>query len=44
MDITILGIDLAKSVFQLYGIDTNGVMVLQKNLRRGAVLDFLLKM
>ena len=44
MDITTLGIDLAKSVFQLHGIDTNGVVVLQKKLRRGAVLNFLSKL
>ena len=41
MTITTLGIDIAKSVFQLHGIDTNGVVVLQKKLRRGAVLTFL---
>ncbi len=29
MDITTLGIDLAKFVFQLHGIDTNGVVVAQ---------------
>ena len=44
MTITTLGIDLAKSVFQLHGIDTNGVAVLQKKLRRGAVLNFLSKL
>ena len=44
MDITTLGIDLAKSVFQLHGIDTNGVVVLQTKLRRGAVLNFLSKL
>ena len=44
MKITTLGIDLAKSVFQLHGIDTNGVVVLQKKLRRGAVLNFLSKL
>ena len=41
MEITTLGIDLAKSVFQLHGVDCNGAVVLQKKLRRGAVLDFL---
>jgi len=41
MDITTLGIDIAKSVFQLHGVDADGVVVLQKKLRRGAVLDFL---
>ena len=44
MYITTLGIDLAKSVFQLHGIDTNGVVVLQKKLPRGAVLNFLSKL
>ena len=41
MTITTLGIDLAKSVFQLHGVDEAGVVVLQKKLRRGAVLDVL---
>ena len=41
MQITTLGIDLAKSVFQLHGVDAAGTVVLQKKLRRGAVLDFL---
>ena len=44
MEITTLGIDLAKSVFQLHGVDQDGVVVLQKKLRRGAVLDFLGKL
>jgi transposase len=44
MDITTLGIDLAKSVFQLHGVDAQGVIVLQKKLRRGAVVKFLSKL
>ena len=44
MEITTLGIDLAKSVFQLHGVDADGAVVLQKKLRRGAVLDFLGKL
>lgn len=44
MEITALGIDLAKSVFQLHGVDANGTVVLQKKLRRNAVLDFLGKL
>tara|TARA_B110000483_G_scaffold165995_1_gene196437 strand:- start:155 stop:526 length:372 start_codon:yes stop_codon:yes gene_type:complete len=44
MDITTLGIDLAKSVFQLHGVDAQGVIVLQKKLRRGAVVKFLPKL
>ena len=41
MHITTLGIDLAKSVFQLHGAGADGAVVLQKKLRRSAVLDFL---
>jgi transposase len=41
MEIRSLGIDLAKSVFQLHGVDGEGAVVLRKKLRRGAVLDFL---
>ncbi len=44
MEITTLGIDLAKSVFQLHGVDGDGAVVLQKKLRRGAVLEFLGKL
>ena len=44
MIITTLGIDLAKSVFQLHGVDADGAIILQKKLRRGAVLDFLSKL
>ena len=44
MTITTLGIDIAKSVFQLHGIDADGGVVMQKKLRRGAVLDRLGKL
>ena len=44
MEITTLGIDLAKSVFQLHGVDAAGAVVLQKKLRRGAMLAFLGKL
>ncbi len=44
MAITTLGIDLAKSVFQLHGVDADGTAVLQKKLRRGGVLAFLAKL
>jgi len=44
MTITTLGIDIAKSVFQLHGVDADGAVVLQKKLRRGAVLGFLGKL
>jgi len=41
MNVTTIGIDLAKSVFQLHGVDAQGEVVFRKKLRRPAVLDFL---
>jgi len=41
MQITTLGVDLAKSVFQLHGIDESGKVVLRRKVRRGALLDVL---
>ena len=41
MEIRTLGIDLAKSVFQLHGVDAEGSVALRKKLRRAAFLDFL---
>lgn len=41
MKITILGIDLAKSVFQLIGLDEKGHEVLQKKLTRGKLAGTL---
>lgn len=41
MNVTTIGIDLAKSVFQLHGIDAAGKVIFRKKLRRSAVLDFL---
>ena len=37
---TTIGIDLAKRVFQVHGIDQEGEVVLRKQLRRGQVLKF----
>ena len=41
MNVTTIGIDLAKSVFQLHGIDDAGEVIFRKKLRRSGVLDFL---
>ena len=38
--ITTLGIDLAKSVFQLHGVDVEGRVVLRRQLRRSQMLEF----
>ncbi len=40
MDITTVGIDLAKSVFQVHGVDERGENVVQRRLRRNQVLVF----
>jgi transposase len=34
-EITTIGLDLAKHVFQVHGIDAEGTTVLRKRLRRG---------
>lgn len=44
MAIETLGIDLAKSVFQLHAVDTDGAVVMRKRLRRGALFGFLGKL
>ena len=38
-----IGVDLAKSVFQLHGVDHNGKSVLRRQLRRSQMLEFFQK-
>ena len=40
MKITTIGLDLAKSVFQVHGVDERGRVVLQKTLKRAQVATF----
>jgi transposase len=40
MTITTIGIDLAKNVFQVHGVDATGAVVIRKKLRRGEVRGF----
>jgi transposase len=40
MDITTIGLDLAKTVFQVHGADRKGQPVLRRKMRRGQVLKF----
>jgi transposase len=40
MSATFIGLDLAKSVFQVHGVDALGKVVVTKRLRRDAVLAF----
>jgi transposase len=39
-EITTIGLDLAKNVFQVHGVDATGAAVLRKRVRRGQVLAF----
>lgn len=41
MNVTTLGIDLAKNVFQIHGVDARGKPVIQKRLSRSKFLPFL---
>jgi transposase len=41
MDITTIGIDIAKRFFQIHGVNANGKTVLRKKLIRDQVLDFM---
>lgn len=40
MKITTIGIDLAKEIFQIHGVDTHGKAVLRKQLRRSEMAKF----
>ena len=44
MQISTIGIDLAKNVFQVHGVDVAGKPVLKKQLRRGQMLEFFGKL
>lgn len=41
MNITTIGIDIAKRIFQLHGIDKNGRVVLKKKLIRNQLLNYM---
>ena len=40
MNSTTIGLDIAKNVFQVHGVDTKGKVILRKSLRRAQVLAF----
>ena len=44
MDVTTIGIDLAKHVFQVHAVDAAGRVVVRKALRRAQVLPFFTKL
>lgn len=40
-EVTLLGIDLAKEIFQLHGVDATGGAALKKKIKRNEVLNFI---
>ena len=44
MEIATIGLDLAKSVFQVHGVDATGQVVVRKSLRRAQVLPFFARL
>ena len=43
-ELATIGIDLAKSVFQVHGVDENGRVLVRRQLRRGQLLAFFQKL
>ncbi len=43
-DVSTIGLDLAKNVFQVHGVDGSGKTVLRRRLRRGQVLPIFRKL
>jgi transposase len=44
MKVTAIGLDLAKSVFQVHGVDEGGQAVLRRQLKRAQVLEFFARL
>ena len=42
-DVITIGVDLAKNVFQVHGVDAEGAVIVRRRLRRGQVLPFFKK-
>jgi transposase len=43
-NVTTIGLDIAKSVFQVHGVDAVGQVVIRRKLTRGRVLGFFEKL
>ena len=39
-EVSTIGLDIAKSVFQVHGVDVDGAMVIRKRVGRAKVLEF----
>ena len=44
MQVSTIGVDLAKNVFQVHGVDNAGKVVITRQLRRKQVIDFFSKL
>jgi transposase len=44
MTITTIGLDIAKSVFQVHGVDAGGQVIVRRQLKRRSVLAFFQKL
>jgi transposase len=44
MHITTIGLDLAKTIFQVHGIDAEGNVLVRRSLRRSEVINFFGKL
>ncbi len=41
MKVTTVGLDLAKNVFQVHGIDSTGKVIVRRSLRRRQMIPFM---
>jgi transposase len=39
-EISTIGLDIAKSVFQIHGVDVDGAVVIRKRISRAKLLEF----
>jgi transposase len=44
MQVTTIGLDIAKRVFQVHGVDAAGAVVVRKKLRRSELLQFFARL
>ena len=44
MNVSTIGLDIAKNVFQVHGVDEAGEVVIRKQLRRSQVMPFFEKL
>jgi transposase len=39
-EVSTIGLDIAKSIFQVHGVDVSGVMVIRRRFSRAKILEF----